>query len=113
MTTIERDVQKILGPLCRMYWGKCILFAARRGAFCEHDAALALDWPTCACGKMYYRKPFACVAGTNAKVPSDDYLGELGDAFGSFVKKDNILEAARTMVRIEDHGANLLKWRKK
>lgn len=119
---IEKGVRAIFrasnsgSSLCNTHWGKRIIAAAQRAdggnvdeIFTNRDKKDAACWPTCACGKMYNRKKFL----REESVPDDDarYLCPLsrgltipGALFAVAVDKDEVIEAAVLMVKIEDRG---------
>lgn len=85
------------------YWGKRIIKAEKRGEFTEGDVKKAGSWTTCACGKQDPRIP-----RDEEGAPCDVYLWELGLGFNGKVYTHQVVQAARTLVKIEKRAAIVL-----
>ena len=90
--------------LAATYWGKRIIAAEETGGFAASDNAQSGKWLDCACGKLT-----AQIARLPSGAPKDKRLYELGDAFAVAVDRDEITDAAVTLVQIEQRAAELVR----
>lgn len=86
--------------ISRTFWAKRIIAAYTRKKFLREDKKLAVEWHTCACGKMRARKPFSNW-GLPQRRPKNHDLQRLGYAFNDAVEGDSAVRAAKLMVEIE------------
>jgi len=85
------------------HWGRRIITAEELQGTTPADISDSGEWTTCACGKQNPRIP-----RTKLGCPIDKYLEELGTAFYEHVCAHRFLEAAETLIAIEQRAAELL-----
>ena len=82
--------------LDRSHWGQKILNAEQRGRFTDEEEMRAIDWVTCACGRVTHDIP----RDTNG-APLNGELARLGVAFSDAVAERDFSEAASLLIQIE------------
>jgi hypothetical protein len=98
------DILSEIPGLSDTVWGKRIGLVSRSGGlgFPTLHLKEANDWFTCACGRTSRDIP------TNyEEIPIDDVLAELGRLFSVAVAANNVVDAARILVKIERRAAEV------
>jgi len=90
------------------YWGKKIIAAEKRGHFTDSNKKESMSWVTCACGKTSALfEVHDGYDGFDKGEPLDEDMHRLGCYFHEEVRDNNILEAAKVLVRIEGRAGEL------
>jgi hypothetical protein len=107
----EQEVTNILteANLQTSYWGKKIIAAAKRGHFTESNKEQALDWVTCACGKLDDAIPRYRQDWSRYGEPLDERLAFLGTAFSEAIDWGDHQDAAHCLIDIEERAIEVLR----
>jgi len=92
------------------YWGKKILAAEKRGKFTLSNVSEAASWVTCACGKSntpIEMRPSG-FSRNYQPGPVDNKLRYLGDEFHVNVVDNEFMDAAKTLVEIEERAREIV-----
>jgi len=91
------------------HWGVRIIAAEDKGYFAESDVHDSKSWVTCACGKNSRLIETAgdITGDDDDKCPLDPVIVKLGMDFPSEVGNDDFVNAARTLVAIENRAIEL------
>tara|TARA_R110000822_G_C14991735_1_gene459772 strand:+ start:244 stop:561 length:318 start_codon:yes stop_codon:yes gene_type:complete len=90
--------------LDQSHWGIRVIAAESNGLFTEYDTHDSGDWFSCACGKLDDH-----IKRNQHGEPEDQELNEYGMKFYIAVACRDFLEAALSLIKIENRSMELLR----
>jgi hypothetical protein len=85
-------------------WGRRIILAEKLGRFSAEEIDMSHNWVTCACGEQCRLLP----THDDSNEPADAAISELGTYFWYCVSDNEFVDAAETLINIENRVGELL-----
>lgn len=89
--------------LTQTFWGQAITKCLTRGFFLQSEVKLSGSWQACACGRQSCDLPRKYMGE-----PIDAKLAAYGVAFYRYISQHMPLQAAKTLIEIEDAAVRVL-----